>query len=103
MKTPNLTGPSGKLSSLFKQKTNSSTQGNVGPELFYNYHRVDHACSLISRFLFNESSMIFCFTFFDGSFHHPPDGVSHLTEEGRHSREESVGQKMIQSRTQASG
>ena len=102
MKTPNLTGPSGKLSSLFKQKTNSSTQGNVGPELFYNYHKFDHACSLISRLLFNESSTGF-FTFFNGSFHHPPDGVGHLTEEGRHSREESIGQKMIQSRTLASG
>ena len=31
MNTPNLTGPSGKLSSLLRQKTNSSIHGNPGP------------------------------------------------------------------------
>ena len=73
MKTPNLTGPSGRLSSLFRQKTSSSIHGNTGP------NRRNGKLSFLLKTIGIKVSYN---TFLDGCFDYPPYRVVHLTKKG---------------------
>lgn len=89
MKTPNRTGPSGRFSSLLRQRTSSSIHGSTGPDS-------NKTCSI--QIICNVTFCSMNLTFLHGCFNDSPDGIDDLAEESVDVWQEAIGEQLVNSR-----